>query len=355
MTPLLEARSLCVRFTSGSALAARMRGRDVPAIVAVDGVDLVVERGDSIGIVGESGCGKSTLARALVGLVPLDGGSLRFDGQPLGYRRDRATMRRIQMVFQDPGSSLNPSMTVGQAITELLRVHRMVPADRVRSRATELLELVELPPSLLGAYPRRLSGGQRQRVAIARALALEPDILIADEAVAALDVSVQASVLNLLAMLRKDLGLTLLFISHDLAVVRYISERVIVMYLGRVVEDRPAEDLFADPRHPYTAALMAAAPRLGVKKRSGESALPGEPPSLSVVPSGCRFHPRCRLAQEICREVEPELAGPSLAQTAACHFAWASPDNAPRTAGPRHDRVDPPGMLVASGITEDIE
>jgi oligopeptide/dipeptide ABC transporter ATP-binding protein len=323
VTPLLEAQELRVKFRSGSAFAARLRGRPIPAIVAVDGVDIVLERGDSIGIVGESGCGKSTLARALIGLVPLADGSIRFDGSPLDRHRDRATMRRIQMVFQDPSSSLNPSRTVGQTLTELLRVHRMVPADRVPSRAGELLELVELPTSLLGAYPRRLSGGQRQRVGIARALALEPDILIADEAVAALDVSVQASVLNLLAKLRQDLGLTLVFISHDLAVVRHISERVIVMYLGRVVEDRPTEDLFADPRHPYTVALMAAAPRLGAKKRSGEAALPGEPPSMLVVPPGCRFHPRCTLVQEICRELEPQLTGPSLTQRAACHFAWS--------------------------------
>jgi oligopeptide/dipeptide ABC transporter ATP-binding protein len=315
----------------------------VPAIVAVDGVDLVLERGASVGIVGESGCGKSTLARALIGLVPLADGSIVFDGVPLWGRRDRATMRRIQMVFQDPSSSLNPSRTVGQTLTELLRVHRMVPADGVRSRVGELLELVELPQSLLGAYPRRLSGGQRQRVGIARALALEPDILIADEAVAALDVSVQASVMNLLARLRQDLGLTLVFISHDLAVVRHISERVIVMYLGRVVEDRPAEDLFTDPRHPYTSALMAAAPKLGVKKRSGESALPGEPPGMLVIPHGCRFHPRCNLAQGICRQVDPELKGPSLIQKAACHFAWPSPGDTPQAAHPR------PGTATSRG------
>lgn len=355
MTALLEARGLSVRFSSGSTLAARLRGRDAPAIAAVDGVDLVVDRGASVGIVGESGCGKTTLARALMGLVPVSEGSIMFDGSLLGNRRDRATIRRIQMVFQDPSSALNPSRTVEQTLTELLRVHRMVAADQVRSRARELLELVELPPSLLGAYPRRLSGGQRQRVGIARALALEPDILIADEAVAALDVSVQASVLNLLGKLRQDLGLTLLFISHDLAVVRHISERVVVMYLGRVVEDRPTEDLFADPRHPYTAALMAAAPKLGVKKRSGESALPGEPPSLFVIPSGCRFHPRCHLAQVVCREIEPDLAGPSIMQRAACHFAWASADDASPAAGPRRDQADGQGRVVTSGMTEGIE
>ncbi|MGH2539849.1 MAG: ABC transporter ATP-binding protein [Actinomycetota bacterium] len=337
---------MSVRFRAGSAFVARLRGRAVPTLTAVDGVDLDVERGASVGIVGESGCGKTTLARSLVGLVPLSGGSIVFDGSPLSDRRDRATMRRIQMVFQDPSSSLNPARTVGQTLTELLRVHRMVPSDQTRSRAAELLELVELPRSLLAAYPRRLSGGQRQRVGIARALALEPDILIADEAVAALDVSVQAAVLNLLAKLRRDLGLTLLFISHDLAVVRHISERVVVMYLGRVVEDRPTEDLFADPQHPYTVALMAAAPQLGSKKRSGEAALPGEPPSMLVIPSGCRFHPRCRLAQEVCRAVDPELMGPSPLQRAACHFAWTAPaGNPPADPGPRSSAPRGPAGL----------
>jgi len=290
-------------------------------LTAVDGVDIDVGRGDSIGIVGESGCGKSTLARALIGLVP-SSGSIEFEGSPLVGRRDRTTIRKIQMVFQDPSASLNPTRTVGQTLTELLRVHEMVPADRIRDRAAELLELVDLSPSLLAAYPRRLSGGQRQRVGIARALALEPAILIADEAVSALDVSIQASVLNLLARLRRELGLTLVFISHDLAVVRYISDRVLVMYLGRIVEDRPTQDLFTDPRHPYTAALMAAAPRLDTRKEPGAQALPGEPPGLLVVPSGCRFHPRCPIARQVCREIEPELTGPSRGQRAACHFAW---------------------------------
>ncbi len=343
MTPLLEAIGVRVTFRSGSAFAARLRGRPLPVVTAVDGVDLVLERGASVGIVGESGCGKSTLARALIGLVPLAGGRIAFEGSQLVGPRDRATMRRIQMIFQDPSSSLNPSRTVRQTLTELLRVHRMVPADRVEERAGELLELVELPRSLLGAYPLRLSGGQRQRVGIARALALEPDILIADEAVAALDVSVQASVLNLLSRLRRDLGLTLVFISHDLAVVRHISERVIVMYLGRVVEDRPTRDLYSDPRHPYTVALMAAAPRLGSRKRSGEAALPGEPPSMLVIPQGCRFHPRCTLAQEICGEVDPDLAGPSPIQRAACHFAWTTSVDGSHAAGPGPESSAPTG------------
>ena len=329
MTTLLKVHDLRVTFPTGSALVARLRRRPRPTVVAVDGVSFEVARGASVGIVGESGCGKSTLARALTGLVSITAGSINFDRTELGTRRARSTMRRIQMVFQDPGSSLNPSRTVGQTLTELLKVHRMVPADRVRARAGELLELVELPSSFLAAYPRRLSGGQRQRVGIARALALEPDVLIADEAVAALDVSVQASVLNLLSRLRRELGLTLLFISHDLAVVRHISERVLVMYLGRIVEDRPTADLFVDPRHPYTIALMAAAPRMGVRKRSGEAALQGEPPGLFEIPSGCRFHPRCPIAQPICDEVDPALIGPSEEQRAACHFAWTAPSSGP--------------------------
>lgn len=336
MTALLQVRDLRVDFPTGSALLSMISRRPRPAVVALDGISFEVARGASVGVVGESGCGKSTLARALTGLAPIAAGSIRLDGAELGVRRKRSTMRRIQMVFQDPGSSLNPSRTVGQTLTELLRVHRIVPAERVRARAGELLELVELPSSLLAAYPRRLSGGQRQRVGIARALALEPDVLIADEAVAALDVSVQATVLNLLSRLRQELGLTLLFISHDLAVVRHISERVLVMYLGRIVEDRPTADLFMDPRHPYTVALMAAAPKMGMRKRSGEAALQGEPPALFEIPPGCRFHPRCPIAQPICTEVDPALIGPAADQRAACHFAWAA-----RTSEPVAGESDP--------------
>jgi oligopeptide/dipeptide ABC transporter ATP-binding protein len=326
--PLLQLDDLTVTFQSGSALVARLRGRPATTLTALDHVSLDVDRGASLGIVGESGCGKSTLAKALVGLVPVTSGGITFDGQALTDRRERATQRRIQMVFQDPSSALNPSRTIGQTLTELLKVHRMVPANTLDARARELLELVELPASLLNAYPRRLSGGQRQRVGIARALALNPDVLIADESVAALDVSVQASILNLLARLRAELGITLLFISHDLAVVRHISERTVVMYLGRIVEDRPTPDIFSDPRHPYTVALMGAAPRLGARKEPGSAALPGEPPTFGVLPPGCRFHPRCPQARDICRTEDPDLTGPDPAQLAACHFAWTGQDPA---------------------------
>jgi oligopeptide/dipeptide ABC transporter ATP-binding protein len=247
---------------------------------------------------------------------------MSLDGKDLTGKRDQALRRRIQMVFQDPSSSLNPSLTVEKMLSELLRVHQVVPRNKIADRCAELMDLVELPQSLLKALPRRMSGGQRQRVGIARALALEPDVLIADESVAALDVSVQAPILNLLNSLREDLGLTLMFISHDLAVVRYVSDRVIVMYLGTAVEDRPTGELFDDPRHPYTKALMAAAPKFGVKKAPGESALKGEPPSALNLPSGCRFRPRCPLAADICEQKEPDLIGPSEIQRAACYFAW---------------------------------
>jgi oligopeptide/dipeptide ABC transporter ATP-binding protein len=249
-------------------------------------------------------------------------GSIHLDGEELGARRERATMRRIQMVFQDPSSSLNPALSVEKMLSELLRVHRIVPREKIGDRCAELMDLVELPQSLLKRRPRSLSGGQRQRVGIARALALEPEVLIADEAVAALDVSVQAPVLNLLNSLREELGLTLMFISHDLAVVRYVSDRVVVMYLGTAVEDRATAELFDDPRHPYTKALMAAAPKFGVKKEPGKAALKGEPPSALDLPSGCRFRTRCPIAAEICEQTEPDLTGPSEVTRAACHFAW---------------------------------
>jgi len=322
LTAFLDIADLTVKFRVGSALVARLRGNPIPDLVAVDDISFGIDRGESIGIVGESGCGKSTLAKAITGLVPASAGSISLDGVELTQRRDQATRRRVQMVFQDPSSSLNPSLTVERTLAELLRVHRIVPREKIADRCAELMSLVELPQSLLKARPRSLSGGQRQRVGIARALALEPDVLIADEAVAALDVSVQAPVLNLLNQLREELGLTLMFISHDLAVVRYVSDRVIVMYLGNAVEDRPAADMFDDPQHPYTKALMAAAPKFGVKKEPGDSALKGEPPSALDLPTGCRFRPRCPLAAEICETSEPELSGPDPIQRAACHFAW---------------------------------
>lgn len=327
MTALLDVQGLTVNFRIGSTMAARLRGQPPPDLKAVDNVSFQVERSESVGIVGESGCGKSTIAKAIVGLVPISAGSVELDGQPLTEKRDKATTRRIQMVFQDPGSSLNPSITVERTLAELLKVHKIVPKKQIPEKCGELMDLVELPRSLLRSYPRSLSGGQRQRVGIARALALDPEILIADESVAALDVSVQAPILNLFNSLRRDLGLTVLFISHDLAVVRHISDRVVVVYLGTVMEDGPTDQIFSDPRHPYTRALMAAAPKFGVKKEPGKSALKGEPPSALDLPSGCRFRTRCPLAQDICAETEPDLVESDSddEHLVACHFGWTEP------------------------------
>jgi oligopeptide/dipeptide ABC transporter ATP-binding protein len=292
----------------------------------VAGVDLGVQPGEVLGLVGESGCGKSTLARCIVGLYQPTAGEVLWQGQPLSARRDRAQRRRMQMVFQDPYSSLNPRMTVRQTLSELLRVHRLVPRSQIDARCRELMDLVGLGERSLDAHPRQFSGGQRQRVSIARALALEPDMLIADEPVSALDVSVQATVLNLLDELRRQLGLTMLFIAHNMAVVRHVCDRVAVMYLGRIVETAPTAELFTNPRHPYTQGLLKAVPRLVPGRASQAPAMVGDPPSPIDPPTGCRFHPRCPLAQPVCSEQDPVLAaGNDEPHLAACHFAWTAP------------------------------
>jgi oligopeptide/dipeptide ABC transporter ATP-binding protein len=249
---------------------------------------------------------------------------MRFDGEALAAKRAANERRRLQMVFQDPYASLNPRMTVRQMLSELLRVHRLVPKGGIDARCRELVTLVGLPAGALDAYPRQFSGGQRQRVSIARALALEPDLLVADEPVSALDVSVQATVLNVLTDLREQLGLTIIFIAHNMTVVRHVCDRVAVMYLGRIVETAETAELFADARHPYTQGLLEAVPRLLPGRPSGAAAIAGDPPSPVHIPAGCRFHPRCRLAQPVCHEVDPPLIGPPNVErhVAACHFAW---------------------------------
>jgi oligopeptide/dipeptide ABC transporter ATP-binding protein len=315
----VELRDAVVRFPLESALSARLQRRERLQVTALDGVDLAVRPGESLGIVGESGCGKSTLARVLVGLVPLTSGMLSIDGQAVGLKRSRPMRRHIQMVFQDPSSSLNPARTVEQILGELLRAHRLVPSDRVKARCHELLDLVHLPRSVLAVKPRQLSGGQRQRVGIARALALEPEVLIADEAVAALDVSVQATILNLLSDLRHQLGLTLIFISHDLSVVRHVSDELAVMYLGRIVEHGSADAVFGEPRHPYTRALIAASPQLYAPKGRRASTVLGEPPSPIHLPPGCRFAPRCPIRQDRCEQEDPNLTG-QPDHRAACFY-----------------------------------
>jgi oligopeptide transport system ATP-binding protein len=324
-TPLLEVDGLSKEFVIADSLVRRARRVPAEVLKAVDGVDLEIARGEALGLVGESGCGKSTLGRCIVGLYPPSAGEIRYDGRPLPVRRARAQRRRMQMVFQDPYSSLNPRMTVRQVLSELLRVHGMVPRNRVDERCRELIELVGLAPRALDSHPRNFSGGQRQRVSIARALALEPELLVADEPVSALDVSVQATVLNLLDELRAKLGLTMLFIAHNMAVVRHVCDRVAVMYLGRVVETAPTEVLFRNPRHPYTQGLLKAVPRLVPGHVSEAAAMEGDPPSPIDIPSGCRFHTRCPIAQPICHTDDPALTGDGAPHRAACHFAWTAP------------------------------
>jgi oligopeptide/dipeptide ABC transporter ATP-binding protein len=319
--PLLEVDDLHVHFRVQGGEPGFFSGGRHTDLRAVDGVSLSIEQRAAVGIVGESGCGKSTLARTIVGLVQPTSGSLRFEGADLDARRDVTTRRRIQMVFQDPGSSLNPKLTVGQTLGELLRVHQLVPRSRVDERCRELLELVELSGEFLDSRPSRLSGGQRQRVGIARALAVEPDVLIADEAVAALDVSVQAAILNLLVGLKERLGLTLVFIAHDLAAVRNVCDRVAVMYLGRIVEEGETDSIFETPCHPYTRALLAAVPRFENRRLAGQASLPGEPPSPLHIPDGCRFHPRCVRAEARCGVDDPPMSARGD-HRAACHFAW---------------------------------
>jgi oligopeptide/dipeptide ABC transporter ATP-binding protein len=323
-TPLLEVRGLAMHFALNDSLARRVRGKHIDVLRAVDGIDLTVARGEALGLVGESGCGKSTLGRCIVGLYEPTEGQVLVEGTPLPAKRTAPDRRRLQMVFQDPYSSLNPRMTVHQALAELLRVHHLVPRSGVDARCRELLDLVGLPPSALDAYPRQFSGGQRQRISIARALALEPEILIADEPVSALDVSVQATVLNLLADLRQRLGLTMLFIAHNMAVVRHVCDRVAVMYLGRIVELASGEQLFSDARHPYTQALLRAVPRLAPGQATERDAVVGDPPSPVNLPPGCRFNPRCPRAADVCRVDDPPLERRGE-HAAACHFAWSEP------------------------------
>jgi oligopeptide/dipeptide ABC transporter ATP-binding protein len=308
MTALLRADDLFRGFPVRRSAMDVLRGRPVRVVRALAGVTITVNRGETLAVVGESGCGKSTLARALVRLIALDGGQIDYAGQDvraLSGEALRRYNRRVQMVFQDPYGSLNPRMTVGETLAEALRVHRMVPPENVPARIAELLDLVRLPAGAAARMPHEFSGGQRQRIAIARALSVEPELLIADEIVSALDVSVQAQILNLLLDMQERLGLAMLFVSHDLRVVRHLAHEVAVMYLGRVVEHGPAERVFATPRHPYTQALLRAAPTLEPGQRGTQSALRGELPSPMQDVAGCVFHPRCPSAFDRCRTEAP--------------------------------------------------
>jgi peptide/nickel transport system ATP-binding protein len=282
--------------------------RKVGAVRAVDGVSFAVDRGRTLGLVGESGCGKTTVGRSILRLIEPTAGSVTFAGRnlrSLSHRELQPLRRRMQIVFQDPYGSLNPRMTIRAILEEGLLIHRLGDRAERERRMAAALDRTGMPVAALARYPHEFSGGQRQRIAIARALVLEPEFIVLDEPVSALDVSIQAQVVNLLVELRKELGLTYLFISHDLSVVEYISDDVAVMYLGRLVEKAPATALYATPLHPYTHALFSAVPRVDPARRRGRIVLPGDVPSPANPPSGCRFHPRCPLAETICQEIDP--------------------------------------------------
>lgn len=306
---VLQVRGIRKTYTIPAPLLRRLLApkAEATALTALDGVDLDLHQGEILALVGESGSGKSTLAKILVGGIAAGDGVLVHEGRPMPAHRGRGLTRSIQMVFQDPYSSLNPRITVRSMLSELLLLHRIVPRSEVRDECIRLLNLVGLEEDALDAYPSQFSGGQRQRIAIARALAVRPDVLIADEPVSALDVSVQATILDLFTKLRDELGLTILFIAHNLAVVQHLSQRVAVMYLGRIVEVAETADLFRDPRHPYTRSLIASIPRMS-NDAAGDALVPkGDPPSPIDIPSGCRFHPRCVFAVDACRGSDPAL------------------------------------------------
>jgi oligopeptide/dipeptide ABC transporter ATP-binding protein len=292
----------------------------------VDGVDLEVFPGETVGLVGETGCGKSTLARVIMRLYDATEGEISFEGRDITHLkgRDLRELRRnMQMIFQDPFASLNPRKTVGSIIGDPFRLHKTVPKDRVKAEVQDLMKLVGLNPEHYNRYPHEFSGGQRQRIGVARALALRPKLIVCDEPVSALDVSIQAQILNLLEDLQQEFNLTYLFIAHDLSVVKHVSDRVAVMYLGRIVEMAPGDTLYENPKHPYTGALLSAVPipdpELASHKR--RIILEGDVPSPIDPPSGCRFHPRCYRAQfPKCSEEDPELTPHHPGQEAACHF-----------------------------------
>jgi len=322
MSPLVSVRDLKVHFPIRSGI---ILSRQVGAVKAVDGVDFDIEQGKTLGLVGESGCGKSTLGRALLRLVPVTSGSVMFDGvdvATLGWTDLRRKRQDMQMIFQDPLASLNPRQSVETILTEPLRAHG-IPYDR-KTKVRELLEKVGLPASAAQKYPHEFSGGQRQRIGIARAIAMEPKFVIADEPVSALDVSIQAQVLNLLQDLQDELGLTYLVIAHDLAVVRHVSDEVAVMYLGGIVEQASSDDLYDAPMHPYTKALMSAVPVPDpvVEATRERILLTGDLPSPANPPTGCRFHTRCPFRQETrCDTERPELRELAPGHRVACHWA----------------------------------
>jgi peptide/nickel transport system ATP-binding protein len=344
---LLELDDLKVWFPIKSGL---VLDRHIGDIRAVDGVSLEIERGETLGLVGESGCGKSTVGRAIMRLYKPTDGRIVFDGQDittLGEGQMRPLRRRIQIVFQDPYSSLNPRHSVSRIVGEPLRVHGLANRRQAAGRVRDLLEIVGLPRDAGGRYPHEFSGGQRQRIGIARALALNPDFVVCDEPVSALDVSIQAQILNLLENLQGDFNLTYLFIAHDLAVVKHISDRIAVMYLGIIVEVSPADELYDNPLHPYTISLLSAVPIPDpvVERQRKPILLAGDLPSPANPPAACRFHTRCPYVQPTrCRDEVPELRELSSGHTVACH--WAEDIKDGRIQPKEVEPVFDPGVLA---------
>lgn len=329
--PLLEVTNLHVSFAIQSGLLQRVTGQ----IKAVSGVSFSIPRGETFGLVGESGCGKTTVARAVLRLNVPSSGTIRYDGKDIAAMHGRELEQyrgKVQAIFQDPYSSLNPRMSAGQIIGEPISVHHLKPAQEVAKEVGRLLDICGLPQRFTDLYPHEMSGGQRQRIGIARALAMEPELIVCDEAVSALDVSVQAQIINLLEELRRELGLTYLFIGHDLSVVRHICDEVAVMYLGRVVETAPSDQLFAEPKHPYTQALIDAVPNPDPETEANRSIEPlrGEVPSVTNQPSGCVFHPRCPIAITRCRQEEPPLDIVAPIHAAACWKVGKPCDEPPK-------------------------
>jgi len=326
--PLVQVRDLSKTFTQKTSVIKRLLGKKAEYVRAVHGVDLDIYPGETLGLVGESGCGKTTLGRCILRLYEPDRGQVFFAGQNFldvqgpALRRMRS---KLQVIFQDPNSSLNPRLRVSQIISEACLVHGICSRNEVKNRVESLLSTVGLSSEMADRYPHELSGGQRQRVGLARALAVEPEFIVADEPVSALDVSIQAQVVNLLMDLQERLNLTMLFITHDLRLVHYISHRVAVMYLGSIIELGPSEALFEQPFHPYSQALLAALPKIDPRDRAQAAAIQGEPPSPIHIPPGCPFHPRCPIAVERCRIDEPKLRPIDDGRLVACHLAGMGP------------------------------